>query len=127
MVDGLLKPGSAARKLRLTVRQAHRLVMWYCAEGPSGLVWRWRNRPSNRPSNNQIDKEIVQIALTIIRQRYADFGPTLACEKLRELHGVNLSKETIRKLMSDVGLWVPRSQRPARIHRMPLVRFKFPH
>jgi hypothetical protein len=61
--------------------------------------------------------QIAQIALTIIRQRYADFGPTLACEKLRELHGVDLSKETIRKLMSDVGLWIPRSQRPARIYQ----------
>ena len=55
--------------------------------------------------------------MTLVRERYADFGPTLACEKLRELHGVDLSKETIRKLMSDVGLWVPRSQRPARIYQ----------
>ncbi|MBL4954394.1 ISNCY family transposase, partial [Neobacillus sp. YIM B02564] len=106
------KPGSAARKLGLIVRQVHRLVVRYRAEGPSGLVSRRRNRSSN----NQTD-EIAQIALTIIRQRYADFGPTLACEKLRELHGVDLSKETIRKLMSDVGLWIPRSQRPARIYQ----------
>jgi len=113
LVDGLLKPGSAARKLGLTVRQVHRLVVRYRAEGPSGLVSRRRNRPSN----NQVDDEIAQIALTIIRQRYADFGPTLACEKLRELHGVDLSKETIRKLMSDVGLWIPRSQRPVRIYQ----------
>jgi hypothetical protein len=46
----------------------------------------------------------------IVRERYADVGPTLVCEKLRELHGIDLLKETIRKLMSAVGLWIPRSQ-----------------
>jgi hypothetical protein len=65
------------------------LVVRYRVEGISGVVSRGRNRPSNK----QIDDEISQIALTIIRQRYADVGPTLACEKLRELHGVDLSKE----------------------------------
>lgn len=70
-----------------------------------------------QPDNNQIDDEIAQIVLTISRTRYADFGTTLPCEKLRELHGVDLSKQTICKLTSDVGLWVPRSQRPARIQR----------
>jgi hypothetical protein len=62
LVDGLLKSGSAARKLGLTVRQIHRLVMRYRAEGPSGL----ESRRRNRPSNNQIYDEIAQIALTII-------------------------------------------------------------
>jgi hypothetical protein len=33
-------------------------------------------------------------ALAIIRERYADFGPTLACEKLRECHGIWMAKET---------------------------------
>lgn len=74
----------------------------------------WR---CNRPSNNHIDEELAQVALTIVRERYADFGPTLACEKLRELHGIDLSKETVRKLMAAVGLWIPRSQRPARIYQ----------
>lgn len=50
--------------------------MRYRTGSSSGLVSRRRNRPSN----NQIDDEIGQIALTIIRERYADFGPTLACE-----------------------------------------------
>jgi hypothetical protein len=33
-------------------------------------------------------------ALSIIRDRYVDFGSTLACEKLRECHGIRLAKET---------------------------------
>ena len=113
VVDGSLKPRHAAGRLELTVRQVRRLVRRYQAQGAAGLV----SRRCNRPSNNHIDEELAQVALRIIRERYADFGPTLACEKLRELHGFDLSKETIRRLMSGIGLWVPRSQRPARIYQ----------
>jgi hypothetical protein len=51
----------------------------------------------------------------IIRERYADFGPTLACEKLRECHGIRLAKETVGQWMMDAQLWVPRRQRPPKI------------
>jgi hypothetical protein len=34
-------------------------------------------------------------AIEIVRQRYIDFGPTLACEKLLELHDLRVSKETL--------------------------------
>jgi len=113
VADGNLKPGQAASRLGLTVRQVRRLVRRYEAQGATGLV----SRRCNRPSNHQLDEELAQVALMIVRERYADFGPTLACEKLRELHGIDLSKETVRKLMSAVGLWIPRSQRPARIYQ----------
>ncbi|WP_448815734.1 ISNCY family transposase, partial [Bacillus safensis] len=48
---------------------------------------------------------------------YADFGPTLACEKLWECHGIRLAKETVRKLMTEAGLWVPRRQRPPKVYQ----------
>src|ERR1700727_2410223 len=59
----------------------------------------------------------VDRALSIIRDRYVDFGPTLACEKLYECHGIRLAKETVRRLMTDAGLWVPRRQRPPKIYQ----------
>jgi hypothetical protein len=49
-----------------------------------------------------------------IRKRYADLGPTLAADKLRECHGVVLSKETVRSLMMSSGLWILRRQRAPR-------------
>ena len=55
--------------------------------------------------------------LALIRERYADFGPTLACEKLRERHGHRLSVETLRQWMIAQGLWQPRRRRHARIHQ----------
>ncbi len=59
--------------------------------------------------------------LSIIRDRYADFGPTLAREELRECHGIPLAKETVRRLMTDAGLWIPRRQRPPKVYQ-PRVR-----
>ena len=54
---------------------------------------------------------------TIIREHYADFGPSLACEKLTEKHGLHLAKETVRQLMIGTGLWIPRQQRPPKIYQ----------
>ena len=82
VAHGNLKPGQAAGGLGLTVRQVRRLVRRYEAQGATGLVF----RRCNRPSNHHLDEELAQVALTIVRERYADFRPTLACEKLREVH-----------------------------------------
>ena len=56
-------------------------------------------------------------AMALVRERYADFGPTLACEKLRECHGIALAKETVRRWMRDAGLWIPRAQRPPKVYQ----------
>jgi hypothetical protein len=53
----------------------------------------------------------------IIRERYADFGPTLAGEKLTELHGIELARETIRQWMMAAGLWKDRGQRLKPVHQ----------
>ncbi|WP_433706548.1 ISNCY family transposase [Paraburkholderia sacchari] len=111
--DGRLKPWRAAQRLELTTRQIRRLVARLREHGPEGLV----SRKRSRPSNNRLDARTVDRALSIVRERYADFGPTLACEKLRECHGIRLAKETLRKLMVDAGLWVPRRQRPPKVYQ----------
>ena len=113
IVDMGLKPGRAAERLGLTVRQVERLVIRYQESGAAGLASRRRGRSGNR----KLDEGLAQQALAIIRERYADFGPTLACEKLRECHGVELAKETVRRWMRDAGLWIPRKQRPPKIHQ----------
>ncbi len=113
VVDMGLKPGRAAERLGLTVRQVERLVIRYQESGAAGLASRRRGRSGNR----KLDEGLAQQALAIIRERYADFGPTLACEKLRECHGIRMAKETVRRLMTDAGLWIPRRQRPPKIYQ----------
>jgi transposase len=76
IVEMGLKPGRAAERLGLSVRQVERLVIRYRASGAAGLCSGRRDRPGNR----KLDEGLAVRALTIIRERYADFGPTLACE-----------------------------------------------
>ncbi|WP_155768749.1 ISNCY family transposase [Burkholderia diffusa] len=113
VVDTGLKPGRAAERLGLSVRQVERLIIRYREQGASGVASGRRGRPGNR----KLDDGLALRALTVIRERYADFGPTLACEKLWECHGIRLAKETVRKLMMDAGLWIPRRQRPPKVYQ----------
>ena len=103
----------AAEQLGVSERQVRRLSRALRQQGACGLVSRKRGRPSNRKLLAGVREE----ALAVVRERYADFGPTLACEKLREQHGVVVSTETLRQWMIGAGLWVPRSQRPRRAHQ----------
>jgi transposase len=106
VVDRMLRGSQAATRLGLSRRQVERLLLHYRAEGAIGIV-----SHRGQPSHHQLEPGLAQRAITLIRQRYSDFGPTLACEKLRECHGIVLSKETVRHLMIEVGLWTPRRQR----------------
>jgi hypothetical protein len=55
-------------------------------------------------------------AVTLIREHYADFAPTVAAEYLDEHHGITLSKETVRRLMIEARLWRARRGPSARLH-----------
>lgn len=113
-----LKQREAALRLRLTVRQVKRLVRRYRDEGPAGLVSR---RRGGRPNNAIAALTRVQI-MALVRARYADFGPTLACEKLTAHHGHRISVETLRQWMIADNLWQPRQRRAARTHQRRLRR-----
>ncbi len=113
IIEGRLKPAAAAQRLRLTTRQVHRLVLRYREDGPAGLTSRRRGQPSNR----QLSPGLENRAISLIRRNYSDFGPTLAQEKLVECHGLKLAKETVRRIMVDAGMWVPRKQRPPKVYQ----------
>ena len=107
---------SAAIVLSLSVRQVQRILRTFCIEGAPAL----RHRGRGRRSNNRIKDGVRDLALQLIRERYADFGPTLAAEKLAE-QGFSVSRETLRKWMSEAGLWLSRKQR-RRFHQPRLRR-----
>jgi len=53
----------------------------------------------------------------IIRERYSDFGPMLAAEKLAGLHEIHLGRETVRQWMIAAGLWKDRRARMRPVHQ----------
>ena len=108
-----LRQREAGEQLGLSVRQVKRLLRRYRQDGATGLVSRRRGR---RP-NNAMDAGIRREVMDWVVKRYADFGPTLACEKLTEAHGYRLSAETLRQWMLAEGLWKAKSRRRLRIHQ----------
>lgn len=113
VIERRLTTRLAATRLEISDRHCRRLLERYREHGPLSLV----NRRRGQPGNRQLMPGLAERALRIIRERYADFGPTLACEKLAEVHGLYLAKETVRKLMTLAGLWIPRKLRPPRVHQ----------
>jgi transposase len=118
VAGGDLKPITAAQRLGLSSRQVRRLVALYRGHGPVGLISRRRNRRSNHRLHAELERQVVQI----LREHYADFGPTLACEKLQMRHGIAIAKETVRRLQTEAGLWIPRKLRPPKIQQPRLRR-----
>jgi hypothetical protein len=97
--------------LGLTPRHIRRLIERVAQAGDQGLAHRGRGKPSNR----RIPEKVQTKALTLYAQRYGDFGPTLAAEKLAERHGITLSAETVRGWLLAKG--VTHFQRRKRPHR----------
>lgn len=118
---GELKPGIATLRLGLGQRQIHRLVVRFNEVGVEDLVSRQRGRASN----HQLAPQLARRALAVIGERYADFGPTAACEKLRECHDLVLSTGTVRQLMTGSGLWKTRQGHQARLHQPRMRRACF--
>ena len=109
-----LTQGNAAAQLGISVRQIKRLWRAYQEQGAAGLV----NKSRGKPSHNQLRDEVKRQALNLILERYRDFGPTLATEKLVEMHGIKISDESVRKMMMAEGLWKHRRKRKLRVFQM---------
>jgi len=80
-VDGLFTP--------------YRLFRAYKTQGAKGLISARRGKPSN----HRLAARVVQQAMDLIYERYRDFGPTLAHEKLTEVHQLQLSDESVRQIV----------------------------
>ena len=117
----VLSQGAAAERLGICVRQVKRLVRAYRGEGDAGLVSRQRGRASNR----RLAPGVGERTSELLGGKYRDFGPTLACEKLAELEGILVSRETIRRLQIRLGLWKPKRRRHKRVFQLRERRPRF--
>jgi transposase len=103
----------AAADLGVTERTVRRMKAKVLGGGASALAHASRGRPGNRrmPEAERAEME------GLLRDRYPDFGPTLAAEKLRELHGIGRDPKTVGAAMSALGLRRP-GRRAAAEHRL---------
>lgn len=109
-----MRQRAAAEVLGVSVRQVKRLLRAYRREGAAGLVSKQRGKPSH----HQLEREMVGAAIDLLKGRYADFGPTLAHEKLVEREGIQMSLGSVRKIMIEEGLWKAKKARKVEVHQM---------
>jgi len=103
---GELTVVAASELMGLSLRQARRVWKRFKALGDVGLVHQLRGRASNR----RLPADLTDRVIKRHQERYADFGPTLACEKLAE-EGLELSPDTLTALLKERGLWQRRRRR----------------
>jgi transposase len=112
--EGRYTQAKAAELLKLSVRQVRRLQKRWSRRGPAALVHGLRGRASNHRHDAQLRKKVLQA----YRRRYADFGPTLACEKLAA-EGLLVAVNTLRRWLLAEGLWQRRRRRERHRRRRP--------
>src|SRR6267378_463713 len=109
--QGHLTQVAAARRIKITDRQVRRLLLRLREQGDRAMIHGLRGRPSNRKFAAPLEQKI----LARVRQRYVDFGPTLAAEHLAK-EGLPVSRETLRKWMTKAAVWRPHRQRVKKVY-----------
>ena len=101
---GELSCNDAAESLGITERHIYRLRARYRTEGDEGLIHRLRGCLSNRGYAKKIRTRI----LSLYREQYSDYGPTLFAETIAKDHGdilPSIDHDTIRRWLLKAGLW----------------------
>jgi transposase len=109
VIDKRITQKVAASMLGLSERQVRRLVKVIRENGDRGIMHGLRGRPSNR----RLPEEMRGRVLSLYQERYPDFGPTFAVEKLLESDGITISDETLRRWLIEAGYWKKRRKRSA--------------
>ena len=107
-VAGKITTAEGARSLTMSLRQFRRLKARYRAEGVRGLGHRLRGRPSS----GALDVEIRDRVLELIQTTYREFNDCHCTEKLREVEGLQVGRDTVRRLRRALGLPPKRRRRP---------------
>lgn len=107
VIDKELNATDASNLLDLTTRQIRRLKGKVKEKGAKGLVHAGRDRPGNR----RMPREEKQRIMDLLHEKYSDFGPLFASEKLEENHSIVRDKGTIRSIMIEEGLWRPKQKK----------------
>ncbi|OGF29029.1 MAG: hypothetical protein A2271_03525 [Candidatus Moranbacteria bacterium RIFOXYA12_FULL_35_19] len=103
----------ASKQLHLSIRQTKRLKSSVIKDGTQGIIHKLRGKVSH----NKIEEKLKRKVKKIIKKNYSDFGPTLATEKLMEIHKINLGVTTIRNLMIEEEFFKTKKRKQNQQHR----------
>jgi len=113
LIDQKINGTEASIQINLSVRQTKRLKAMVKKYGLRGIIHGSRNKESNR----KIKAETIEKIKKHIQEKYYDFGPTFAREKLEENHEIEIGTETLRQMMIREGLWKSKPRRKNSKHK----------
>jgi transposase len=109
----------ASKRLSISYRQTLRIFQRFLAEGDAGFI----HKNFGRKSSHSYPSEYKEKILARYKERYWDFGPTFASEKLVE-DNLPIHHETLRLWLKETGLWVRHRKRsPYRRKRKARLNF----
>lgn len=111
-IKGKVTNAQAAKQLHLSIRQIQRAKAAMRKNGLTGIA----HGLKGKPGNHRIAENIKETSLSLIKEKYADFKPSFATEKLAENHGISISYGTTRLWMIEQGLWQARRQKSSNYH-----------
>ncbi len=111
ILNGHITRLDGAKRLGISYRQIKRIIACYLKEGDAGLVHKNRGKPSGCAYSAEKKQKIIKL----YEEKYMDFGPTFAAEKLLEEDGMEVNPETLRLWLKSCDLW--KSSRKRKQHR----------
>jgi transposase len=96
-----LKQKVAAELLDLSTRQVRNLVRKVERDGAKGLAHGNRGKPSPK----RMAQALIDRIIALVKERYRDFKPKFAAEKLWKRDKIKVSDEKMRQIMIGAGLW----------------------
>jgi transposase len=119
-VAGQITNAQGAQSAHLSIRQFQRLKARYRTEGIHGLRHRRRGQPSPRTLPRAVQARVAALLQSV----YRDVNDCHATEKLQEVHGMAISRASVRRIRRALGLPAKhrRRPRPYRRRRPPALR-----
>ena len=103
----------------VSARHTWRMLAAYREKGAAALAHGNRGRSPANATPNALATDVIRLA----RSRYAGVNHTHMSELLREREGIDIGRDTLRKILTTAGVNSPRRRRPpkhrVRRQRMP--------
>lgn len=109
---GEVTVAEVAASLRRSRRQVQRMRKRVAGKGATGLV----HGNAGRHPKHRTSKEVRERVVMLRRGKYEGFNDQHFTEKLVEVEGLKLSRETVRRILREAGIGSPRKRRPPK-HR----------
>jgi transposase len=116
LVAGQLTNRQVAAALRVSIRHVQRLKGRFRASGVAGLVHRARGRPSHRRVAPVLRQRVADLIQTV----YVGLNDCHLTEKLREVEGLSLCRESVRRIRQSLAVPAKHPRRAPRHRRRRL-------